>query len=128
MNGYRDRYRNRYCPCQRCRMATAMGPAVLITLGVLFLLDNTVGSRTFHYSFHYTWPVLLIVIGVVKVLGYNASAEGHIPRSYFVPGPGMQTPPPPPVAPQPPSSTSSSSYPSTPAGTDDPGNRGIDNV
>src|SRR5258706_14108350 len=104
MTYYRDR--NRYCPCQRCRMRSAMGPAVLITLGVLFLLDNIVGSHTFHYSFHYTWPVLLIVIGVVKVLGYNASAEGHVPRGYFVPGPGMQAPPPPPPpgAPQPPSS------------------------
>jgi hypothetical protein len=127
MNGYHY-YRNRFCPCQRCRMATAMGPAVLVTLGILFLLD-TMGVR----SFHYTWPVLLIVIGVVKVLGYNASSEGHIQRFPF--GPGPQQPPPPSPSMSgtqaPPSSTSGSSasnYNSAPASANDPGNRGIDNV
>jgi Domain of unknown function (DUF5668) len=134
MNGdyrFRELSRNRYCPCQRCRMRSAMGPAVLITLGVLFLLDNIVGSHTYHYSFHYTWPVLLIVIGVVKVLGYNASTEGHIPRGIYIPGPGVPPPPPTPGAQAPPSTPPSSSthsdYSSTP-GASDPGSRGIDNV
>ena len=110
-------YRNRYCNCQRCRFTTAMGPAVLVTLGVLFLL-HTMGVR----SFHYTWPVLLIVIGVVKVLGYNASTEGHVPRPGMGPGPNVQTPPPPPSGP--PSAQSDFAR----ASVNDSGNRGIDHV
>ena len=35
------RYRyNPYCSCARCRAHGYMGPAVLITMGVLFLLDQ----------------------------------------------------------------------------------------
>ena len=40
-----------------------MGPAVLITIGVLFL----VGQLGWGYSFRQLWPVLLIVIGLVKL-------------------------------------------------------------
>ncbi|HZQ92728.1 MAG TPA: DUF5668 domain-containing protein [Terriglobales bacterium] len=94
---YEDRYyRNRNCPCARCRMRGVMGPAVLITLGVLFMLD-TVGVR----SFHYTWPVLLIVIGVVQVLQHNASTEGHIQPIFPSRAPQAPAPPPPPAAPPP---------------------------
>lgn len=63
---------NPKCGCARCRLAGMVGPAVLVTLGVLFLLDN-VGWR----GFHDTWPLLLIVIGIVKVLQYTASTDGH---------------------------------------------------
>ena len=50
-----------------------MGPAVLITLGVLFMLSE------FHVaSFHRTWPILLIVIGLVKVLAGNLDTSGHV--------------------------------------------------
>jgi hypothetical protein len=52
-----------------------MGPVVLITLGVLFLL----GQLGWGYSFGQLWPVLLIVIGIVKVLQAVASTEGHVP-------------------------------------------------
>jgi hypothetical protein len=38
------------------------GP-VLITLGVLFTVDYFYG-----YPFHRTWPVLLIVFGILKLL------------------------------------------------------------
>jgi len=51
-----------------------MGPAVLITLGVLFL----VGRLSWGHSFRDLWPTLLIVIGTVKLAGSLASAEGHI--------------------------------------------------
>jgi hypothetical protein len=40
---------------------------------VLFLLDNT--GRM---EFHRTWPAILLVIGVVKLMQSNASAEGHL--------------------------------------------------
>ncbi len=51
-----------------------MWPAVLITLGALFL----VGRLGWGYSFHELWPVLLIVMGAVRLAGALASAEGHI--------------------------------------------------
>jgi hypothetical protein len=50
-----------------------MGPAVLITLGVLFMLSEFGVVR-----FHNTWPILLIVIGLVKVLGGNLDTSGHL--------------------------------------------------
>jgi LiaI-LiaF-like transmembrane region len=57
-----------------------MGPAVLITLGVLFLLDQV--GRIYWLHFDNTWPALLIVIGLVMFLQHNASAAGHVPREY----------------------------------------------
>jgi len=65
MNGYRN------CNCARCRSRGIMGPAVLITLGILFLLTE-------FYHMRFQWPVLLIVIGVVKVWQSTTSTEGHM--------------------------------------------------
>jgi hypothetical protein len=61
------------CPCDRCRMRRIMGPAMLLTIGMLFLLQslNIV-------SFDRTWPAILLVVGVVKLLQSNASSAGHI--------------------------------------------------
>ncbi len=39
------------------------GPITLITLGVLFALDNFTA-----YHFNQTWPVLLIVFGLLSLL------------------------------------------------------------
>ncbi|HEY7618072.1 MAG TPA: B-box zinc finger protein [Terriglobales bacterium] len=58
------------CRCDRCRAQGLMGPAILVTLGVLFLIDHV-------YSFGRTWPALLIVIGLIKVYQSNASSAGH---------------------------------------------------
>jgi hypothetical protein len=41
------------------------GPLLLIVTGVLFLVDYSGGYRVSQ-----TWPVLLIVLGVAKVLEY----------------------------------------------------------
>jgi hypothetical protein len=60
-----------------------MGPAVLITLGVLFLLSE--GTPYDWLEFHHTWPALLIVIGLVLFLQHSAPATGHVPREYAVP-------------------------------------------
>jgi hypothetical protein len=60
------------CQCQRCRTRKLMGPAILVTIGVLMLLDNT--GRL---GFHQTWPAILLVIGVVKLVQSNASSDGH---------------------------------------------------
>ena len=36
------------------------GPVMLVTLGTLFMIDHSGGA-----SFHRTWPILLIVLGVM---------------------------------------------------------------
>src|ERR1035438_3318589 len=61
------------CQCEHCRTRKLMGPAMLVTLGVLFLLDSV--SRV---GFGKTWPAILLVIGVVKLMQGNASSNGHI--------------------------------------------------
>lgn len=79
------RYRyNPDCSCARCRAHAMYGPAMLITIGVLFLLDQLGHSRWMDFSS--TWPALLIVIGLIVFLEHNASAAGHVARGY-VPGP-----------------------------------------
>ena len=88
---------NRSCYCSRCRTRGYMGPVVLITLGVLFLL-----SEFTHWHFHQTWPILLIAIGVVKVLGSSADTSGHVPPFAPYPGPAGNTPPPQPQPAEPP--------------------------
>jgi hypothetical protein len=72
---------NSSCSCARCRAHGFMGPAVLITLGVLFLLDQVV--HVYWMGFGRTWPALLIVIGLVMFLQHNAPATGHVPREYM---------------------------------------------
>jgi hypothetical protein len=96
-----------YCVCEHCRTRKLMGPAMLVTIGVLFLLDN-VGRL----EFHRTWPAILLVIGVVKLMQSNASYDGHI--GSLPPGTLPSVPPgglqnvPPPTAPQNPEQTTSS--------------------
>jgi hypothetical protein len=41
------------------------GPLILIVLGVLFLMNNLFPGR---FGFGRMWPVILIVIGVVKIV------------------------------------------------------------
>jgi len=89
------------CQCARCRTRRLMGPAIVTTIGVLFLLDST--SRV---GFDRTWPAILLVIGVVKLMQSNASSAGH--TGPLPPGmPAPPVPPPPPAMP-----TSQSSAPS----------------
>ncbi len=73
------------CQCARCRAHRLMGPAVLLTLGFLFLFESL--GRV---GFGRTWPILLLVIGGVKLYQSSASTEGHVA---LPPGP----PPTPPV-------------------------------
>ena len=61
------------CDCDRCRMQSAMGPVLMITIGVLILLD-TVDAL----SFGRTWPAIILAIGVVKLLQSNSSTVGHV--------------------------------------------------
>jgi hypothetical protein len=47
------------------------GPIILITVGVLFALNNFTP-----YGFNQTWPVLLIVIGLLSFLGKGIGRGG----------------------------------------------------
>jgi len=89
------------CQCEHCRTRKLMGPAVLVTLGVLFLLDSV--SRV---GFGKTWPAILLVIGVVKLMQSNASLDGHNrPGPPGLSGfPPNSPPPPPEQSAEPPSS------------------------
>lgn len=61
------------CPCARCRIRGLMGPIMLITVGLIFLLGEY--SR---YGIDQLWPLFLIVPGVVLLVQAMASSEGHI--------------------------------------------------
>lgn len=74
--------RNRACGCQRCMACDLTGAAMLITLGTLFLL-----SVWAHIRFHNTWPVILIVLGVMMFLRASGSTVGHISPGGAAPGP-----------------------------------------
>jgi hypothetical protein len=80
------------CMCERCRARGIMGPAIILIVGVLMLLANVTP-----FGFDRTWPLMLIVIGLVKVFQGHASTTGHIETGPVV---GEVSPPPP----QPPSS------------------------
>ena len=92
------------CRCEQCRMRKVTGPAVLVTLGILFLLDSTS-----HIGFHRTWPAILLVIGVVKLMQGNASSAGHIGYMPGIPGVPPTTPVPPVTPPAPQSTDPASS-------------------
>ncbi len=108
------------CVCERCRTRKLMGPAMLLTIGILFLLDNVSDV-----SFGRTWPAILLVIGVVKLMQSNSSWGGHI--GPLPPGASGYPPPPPPSAPTAYSGISPSE-PETPAQSTDPSSGEVKNV
>jgi hypothetical protein len=74
-------------------IAAIRGPITLITLGVLFALNNFTP-----YRFHQTWPVLLIVFGLLSL-----ARRGMEPIPPAPPAPPYM--PPPPYVPPAPAST-----------------------
>jgi hypothetical protein len=76
------------CACPRCTIRGLMGPAVIITIGLLLLLSEMRGGSL---DFSNTYPVILLVIGAVSLASALAPMTGHI-----------VTPPPPAVPPIPP--------------------------
>jgi hypothetical protein len=87
------------CNCRRCTIRSLMGPAVVITVGVLFLLEQTRSG----FSFGQTWPIIIVVIGVISLASALAPMDGHISSTVpITPPPGTvpptsvppQTPPP----------------------------------
>jgi hypothetical protein len=92
------------CTCQRCSIRGLMGPVVVVTVGVLFLLAEMRGG---FFEFMNTWPVILIVIGIVSLASAFASSEGHVDPTAFVPA----AIPPAPGVPPAPSGPAPTSYP-----------------
>jgi hypothetical protein len=66
------------CRCPRCTIRGLMGPAVLVTVGILFLL-NEIHGETFDFS--NTWPFILIVIGAIMLGSSMAPMTGHVERT-----------------------------------------------
>lgn len=64
----------------RCHTRRLMGPAILTTVGILFLLSEL---RVAYFD--RTWPIIILVIGAVKLL--QSSAMGVGPSN--PPGPGV---------------------------------------
>jgi hypothetical protein len=52
------------------------GPVILITLGILFAIDHF-GSLRFERS----WPVLIIVIGIMKLLERPSQPQQGVPQA-----------------------------------------------
>jgi hypothetical protein len=94
-----SRWRN--CGCAYCRTRGLIGPAIIITVGVLFFI----GQYSWRYSFDRTFPIIIIVWGVLKLISDSAPTEGHVdPRTQWQTPPAQQppiVPPPPPSAPPP---------------------------
>jgi hypothetical protein len=86
------------CACPRCTIRGLMGPAIIVTIGVLFLLSEMRGG---FFDFSNTWPVILIVIGFISLGASLAPMNGHVaPVAPQVLPPGVPpaaqgTPPPP---------------------------------
>ena len=103
---YRNYERARQsCGCGRCMTRCLMGPAMVLTTGILFLLDSMDIA-----GLHRTWPAWILVVGIVKLLQSSASSAGHVgalPPPPSPPGAGVMPPQPPP-SPSDPSVTSSS--------------------
>jgi hypothetical protein len=76
------------CRCPRCTIRGLMGPAVLITVGVLFLLNEMRGDL---FSFSNTLPFLLIVIGAVQLAASAAPMTGHVDSAIPPPPSGPPT-------------------------------------
>jgi hypothetical protein len=109
---YRNYERARQsCGCTRCMSRCLMGPALVLTTGILFLLDSLDIAEL-----HRTWPAWLLVIGVVKLLQSSASSAGHVDP--LPPAPLGVAPPQPPPASSPSSADQASSNqgPASPSG------------
>jgi len=99
---YRNYERSRrICACARCTTRWLMGPAMVLTTGILLLLHSTGVA-----DLERTWPAWILVVGIVKLVQSSASSAGHVG-----PLPGARpaaAPPPPPPSSSAPGATSSS--------------------
>jgi len=70
------------------RRSGLVGPAVIITIGCIFLAERWWSD----FSFHRLWPLILIVIGIVRLLEMSMARD----ETYY---PAPPPPPPPPFNP-----------------------------
>lgn len=66
------------CECRSCTIRRLLGPTVVITVGLLFLLQEMRGG---HFAFDNTYPVILLVIGAILLGCALAPRDGHISGS-----------------------------------------------
>jgi Domain of unknown function (DUF5668)/B-box zinc finger len=97
----------RICTCGRCSTRWLMGPAMVLTTGILFLMQSMNIA-----DLDRTWPAWILVVGIVKLLQSSASSVGHV--GPLPPGPASPAPPGPPPS-------SSGSSPANPEGTSSSG-------
>ena len=91
------------CACRRCTIRGLMGPAIITTIGILFLLSEFRGG---FFAFHHTFPVVLIVIGAILLASSLVPMDGHISSDVPPPPASPGAPPsnpyqPPPQGPSP---------------------------
>jgi hypothetical protein len=89
------------CTCPRCSIRNLMGPAVVTTIGVLFLLSEMAGG---YFHIGQTYPVLFMVIGAILLASALAPMDGHVE----LPGAPPTLPP---VSPAPPAAPPTYSNP-----------------
>jgi hypothetical protein len=77
-----------------CRHRSMAGPAVLITIGILSLLQNLHERWWGVPGWGRTWPVILLVIGVLKLMerGEHYEAPPPTPPGSIVPSPQQPSP------------------------------------
>lgn len=68
---------------QHVLVTAIRGPIILITIGVLFLLDKFTSL-----SFGQTWPVILIVVGALALAGGGRWRGRYYGPGGTTPGPG----------------------------------------
>ena len=93
-----------HCNCQRCTIRGLRGPVIVVTVGVLFLLQEMRGGI---FDFGNTYPIIIIVIGLMSLACALAPTEGHVSS----PAANPPTVPPAPGVPPPPSGAASTTYP-----------------
>ena len=74
---------------ERSTIRAIRGPVTLITIGALFALNNFTP-----YRFDQTWPVILIVFGLLSLLGRGMERIQPPPAQPPFPGTGYAPPPP----------------------------------
>jgi len=92
-----------HCNCQRCTIRGLRGPVIVVTIGVLFLLQELRGG---FFDFSNTYPVIIIVIGLMSLACALAPSEGHVSAA----APTPTGAPPPPGVPPPPSSAAPTTF------------------
>jgi hypothetical protein len=74
------------CACRRCTIRGLMGPAIIITVGVLLLFSEMRGG---YFSIDNTYPVILIVIGAISLAAAASPDDGHVSGTVPPVAPGV---------------------------------------